>query len=98
MIERRVDSFTTRYEDTGAANDWLAVTEPWEARMGGDKLFVWSYHEAGDNSRSRREALAAWKEPFGRRVRLGRAAGAQSLYAYRGRNVRRHRRSACGWL
>ena len=65
VIERTVDGYTTRIEDTGAANDWLAAAEPWEARMGGDKLFVWNYHEAGANSRERREALAAWNEPFG---------------------------------
>ena len=65
VIERTVDGYTTRNEDTGAANDWLAAAAPWEARMGGDKLFVWNYHEAGANSRERREALAAWNEPFG---------------------------------
>ena len=65
VIERTVDGFTTRLEDTGAANDWLAATQPWEARMGGDKLFIWNYQEAGANSRERREALAAWTKPFG---------------------------------
>ena len=65
VIERTVDGFTTRFEDTGAANDWLVTTEPWEARIGGDMWFTCNYREAGDNSRVRREALTAWNEPFG---------------------------------
>jgi hypothetical protein len=65
VIERTVDAFTTRSEDTGAANDWLTSVEPWEARVGGDMMFTCNYHEAAGNSRARREALAAWAAPFG---------------------------------
>jgi hypothetical protein len=65
VIERTIDGFTTRIEDTGAANDWLTTTEPWEARIGGDMWFTCDYRGAGENSRTRREALAAWNEPFG---------------------------------
>jgi hypothetical protein len=65
VIERTEDSFTTRFEDTCAANDWLKSIEPWEARVGGDLLFSCSYGEAGGNSRTRREALAAWDKGFG---------------------------------
>ena len=53
VIERAIDGFRTRFEDTGA-----------EARIGGDIWFTCSYREAGDNSRVRREALTAWTEPF----------------------------------
>ena len=61
VIERTEDSFTTRFEDTSAANDWLKPVEPWEARVGGDLMFSCSFSEAGGNSRVRREALAGWE-------------------------------------
>ena len=65
VIERTIDGFTTRFVDTGAANDWLAATEPWEARIGGDMWFTCNFREAGENSRLRRDALAAFDRPFG---------------------------------
>jgi hypothetical protein len=65
VIERTEEGFATRFENTCAANDWLAPKEPWEARVGGDLLFSCSFDEAGGNSRVRREALAAWTGGFG---------------------------------
>jgi hypothetical protein len=65
VIERTEEGFSTRTENTGAANDWLVAVQPWEARVGGDLLFNCDYDEAGANSRVRREALAAWSAPFG---------------------------------
>jgi hypothetical protein len=65
VIERTEEGYTTRRENTGAANDWIAPTRPWEARVGGDLLFNCDYDEAGTNSRVRREALVAWEAPFG---------------------------------
>jgi hypothetical protein len=65
VIERTEDGFSTRTEHTGAANDWLAPVEPWEARVGGDLLFNCDYLGARANSRNRREALAAWSGPVG---------------------------------
>jgi hypothetical protein len=65
VIERTEEGHATRAENTGAANDWLDPAEPWEARVGGDLLFNCDYDEAAANSRVRREALAAWAEPFG---------------------------------
>lgn len=64
VIERTEEGCTTRFTDTSAANDWLDSMEPWEARVGGDLLFSCSYGEAGGNSRTRREALAAWDKGF----------------------------------
>jgi hypothetical protein len=64
VIERTEESYTTRFEDTGAANDWLKSVEPWEARVGGDLLFTADYAEAGQNSRTRREGLAAYRGSF----------------------------------
>ena len=64
VIERTEEGFTTRVTDTSAANDWLNSVEPWEARVGGDLLFSCSFDEAGGNSRTRREALAAWDQGF----------------------------------
>jgi hypothetical protein len=60
VIERTEEGFSTRTEQTGAANDWLEPVEPWEARVGGDLLFNCDYLGARANSRDRREALAAW--------------------------------------
>jgi hypothetical protein len=60
VIERTEEGFSTRTENTGAANDWLEPVEPWEARVGGDLLFNCDYFGARANSRNRREALAAW--------------------------------------
>jgi hypothetical protein len=65
VIERTEEGFSTRTENTGAANDWLEPVEPWEARVGGDLLFNCDYLGARANSRSRREALAAWHGPLG---------------------------------
>jgi hypothetical protein len=64
VIERTEVGYTTRLEETCAANDWHAPVEPWEGRVGGDLLFSCSYGEAGDNSRARRNALAAWSGCF----------------------------------
>jgi hypothetical protein len=61
VIERTEEGFATRTENTGAANDWLDPVEPWEARVGGDLLFNCDYLGARANSRTRREALAAWQ-------------------------------------
>src|SRR5205085_1037773 len=65
VIERTEESFSTRTENTGAANDWFVPKQPWEARVGGDLLFNCDYHEARANSRVRREILAAWAAPCG---------------------------------
>jgi len=65
VIERTEEGFSSRTENTGAANDWIAPVEPWEARVGGDLMFKADYAEAGENSRERREALAAWTATFG---------------------------------
>jgi hypothetical protein len=60
VIERTEERFTTRTENTGAANDWLEPVEPWEARVANELLFNCDYLGARANSRTRREALAAW--------------------------------------
>jgi hypothetical protein len=65
VIERTEEGSSTRTDNTGAANDWLVPTEPWEARVGGDLMFNANFAEAGENSRQRREVLAAWSDPFG---------------------------------
>jgi hypothetical protein len=65
VIERTEEGYSTRTENTGAANDWLEPRKPWEGRVGGDRLFRSNYAEAGENSCLRREALAAWSQSFG---------------------------------
>jgi hypothetical protein len=66
VIERTEQGFTTHSGAAGAANDWLVPAEPWEARVGGDLVLNCAYHEAAANSRTRREALAAWGGSFAR--------------------------------
>jgi hypothetical protein len=65
VIERTRDSFVTRDQDTIAANDWLLSRPSWEARVGAEVLLTRTSEEAADNSRTRREHLAAWSGPFG---------------------------------
>ena len=64
VIERTEEGFQTRSEDTAAANDWLRRTPAWEARVCAALLLTISPEEAATNSRTRREALAAWPRPF----------------------------------
>jgi hypothetical protein len=64
VIERTEEGFASREEDTSAANDWLRSAEPWEARINSAVLLTRTYEEARARSRARREALAAWEQPF----------------------------------
>ena len=64
VIERTQEGFSSRDQDTSAANDWLRSRFPWEARMGGEILFTCTFDETADNSRTRRDQLAAWPSPF----------------------------------
>jgi hypothetical protein len=61
VIERTEQGFSTRTDNTGAANDWIDPAEPWEARVANELLFTCDYLGARANSRTRREALAAWQ-------------------------------------
>jgi len=64
VIERTTDGFTTRTDDTGAANDWLERRNGWEGRIGANVMFTCSHDDAGANSRGRHAALTAWESPF----------------------------------
>lgn len=64
VIERDIDGFNTRIEDTGAANDWLEKREGWEGRIGANVLFTCSHDDAGANSKGRHAALTSWQGPF----------------------------------
>ena len=64
VIERDIDGFNTRSEDTGAANDWLVKRDGWEGRIGADVFLTCSHDEAGMNSRGRHAALTSWQSPF----------------------------------
>jgi hypothetical protein len=65
VIERTEEGFSTRHENTGAANDWFEPVAPWEARVANELLFNCDYLGARANSRTRREALAAWSGASG---------------------------------
>ena len=64
VIERTQYSFISRNHDTGAANDWLQSQPRWEARVGAEVLFAYTSDQAAENSRTRRDYLAAWPCPF----------------------------------
>ena len=64
VIERTIDGFNTRIEDTGAANDWLERRKGWEGRIGADVIFTCSHDEAGANSHARHATLISWEAPF----------------------------------
>jgi hypothetical protein len=64
VIERTIDGFNTRIEDTGAANDWLMRRDGWEGRIGADVMLTCSHDEAGANSQERHRALTSWEAPF----------------------------------
>jgi len=64
VIERKEHDYRTLDEDTCAANDWLLRRPSWEARVGADALFTFSFEEAAKNSRRRSDHLAAWSSVF----------------------------------
>jgi hypothetical protein len=66
VIERTESEFRTRFDDHGAANDWLERTPSWEGRIGASKIFKLSFEEAAQQSRDRREGLAQWRGSFDR--------------------------------
>jgi hypothetical protein len=64
VIERTETGFTTREDDTSAANDWLPSRDGWEGRIGTRRFLTSSLEEAAGFSRARREALEAYGGPF----------------------------------
>jgi hypothetical protein len=66
VIERTEQSFESRDQDTGAANDWLRSRPAWEARVSSRFMFTRSYEEAAARNRSRKQELAAWPGEFAR--------------------------------
>ena len=64
VIERTEQGNSTRFHTVGAANDWLVPCAPWEARVAAERAFSSTYEQAAENSRCRREALAAWRGTF----------------------------------
>jgi hypothetical protein len=64
VIERTEEGFSSREQETNAANDWLSSRTPWEARISTRHLLTRSFEQAAENSRNRRQALAAWAGRF----------------------------------
>ncbi len=60
VIERREDSFSTRVDNTSAANDWHESAPRWEARTRIDLMFTRTYEETAASSRARREQFETW--------------------------------------
>jgi hypothetical protein len=64
VIERTETGFSSRGDDTSAANDWLRRMPGWEARVPSAALLTRLYEEAAERSRARQEALSAWPGLF----------------------------------
>jgi hypothetical protein len=64
VIERTVDGFSTRFDDTSAANDWHVGAPNWEARTRADLIFSRTYEETAASGRARRAQLDAWTGQF----------------------------------
>jgi hypothetical protein len=64
VIERTVDGFSTRFDDTSAANDWHVGAQNWEARTRADLIFTRTYEETAASSRARRDQFEAWSGQF----------------------------------
>jgi hypothetical protein len=65
VIERTQDGFSSRTHDTCAANDWLLSLPRWEPRVAAEAFLTRKGEEAAENSRMRRDQLAAWPGAFG---------------------------------
>jgi len=65
VIERTEDNFVSRDDETVAANDWLRSGLPWEPRVAAEATFTRTSSEAMENSRTRRERIAASSSSFG---------------------------------
>ncbi|HEY2231454.1 MAG TPA: hypothetical protein VGI22_27705 [Xanthobacteraceae bacterium] len=66
VIERTEQSFESREDDTGAANDWQHCRPAWEARVSSQAMFTRSYEEAAVRNLGRKQHLAAWDGEFAR--------------------------------
>jgi hypothetical protein len=64
VIERTEESYSTRTDDTSAANDWLQTAPSWEARTRADLMFTRTYEETAESSRTRREYFENWSGQF----------------------------------
>ena len=60
VIERTETAFTTREDDTSAANDWVPCRPGWEGRIGTRRFLTSSFADAAGYSRARRESLKGW--------------------------------------
>ena len=60
VIERTETDFTTREDETSAANDWVPSRAGWEGRIGTRRFLTSSFADAAGYSRARRESLKAW--------------------------------------
>lgn len=61
VIERTETGYTTREDDTSAANDWVPERRAWEGRIGTRRFLISSFAEAAGYSRARRESLCDWQ-------------------------------------
>jgi len=60
VIERTETAFTTREDETSAANDWVPCRPGWEGPIGTRRFLTSSFADAAGYSRARRETLDRW--------------------------------------
>jgi hypothetical protein len=60
VIERTETGFTTREDETSAANDWAPPHPMWEARIAASHFLTSTFAQAAERCGARRAALAAW--------------------------------------
>ncbi|MGB8629397.1 MAG: hypothetical protein WCD69_08405, partial [Xanthobacteraceae bacterium] len=60
VIERTETGFTTREDQTSAANDWVPCRPGWEGRIGTRRFLTSTFTEAAGFSRARRDSLDRW--------------------------------------
>jgi hypothetical protein len=61
VIERTETAFSTREDETSAANDWVPGRPGWEGRIGTRRFLTSSFAEAAGFSRARRDSLDQWR-------------------------------------
>jgi hypothetical protein len=60
VIERTETGFTSREDETSAANDWVPGRPGWEGRIGTRRFLTSTFADAAGYSRARRDSLKTW--------------------------------------
>jgi hypothetical protein len=64
VIERTETGYTSREDETSAANDWVPCRPGWEGRIGTRRFLTSTFADAAGYSKARRETLKGWRGPM----------------------------------